>query len=74
MRAHRLVYHATLGLTVIKKKKTPEPQPPPQRCKHDKHVLEPTRDLDASFFFNVGMVYLDTFLSFQPVEVERVRE
>ena len=39
------------------------------RCKHDHHALSPTRDVDPSFLLNVGMVYLDTYLSFQPVEL-----
>jgi hypothetical protein len=27
------------------------------------------RDLDPSFYYNVGMVYLDTYLEFTPVDV-----
>ena len=38
-------------------------------CKHEQHSLGVLRDLDPSFYYNVGMVYLDTYLEFQPVQV-----
>lgn len=40
-----------------------------ERCKHDFHSLGVARELDASFFFNVAMVYLDTYLTFQPMPI-----
>ena len=38
-------------------------------CKYDQHSLGVRRDLDPSFYYNVGMVYLDTYVEFQPVQV-----
>ena len=39
-------------------------------CKHEQHSLGVRqRDLDPSFYYNVGMVYLDTYLEFQKVQV-----
>jgi len=40
-------------------------------CRHDQHSLGVRREahLDPSFFYNVGMVYLDTYLVFQRVDV-----
>jgi hypothetical protein len=38
-------------------------------CRHEQHSLGVRRDLDPSFYYNVGMVYMDTYLVFQPVEV-----
>jgi len=40
------------------------------RCRHEHTSLGTSdRDLDPSFFANVGWVYLDTYLSFQPLEL-----
>ena len=38
-------------------------------CRHEHHSLGVRRDLDPSFYYNVGMVYMDTYLVFRPVEV-----
>jgi hypothetical protein len=38
-------------------------------CRHEQHSLGVRRDLDPSFYYNVGMVYLDTYLEFTPVDV-----
>jgi tetratricopeptide (TPR) repeat protein len=40
------------------------------RCRHEHTSLGThERDLDPSFFANVGWVYMDTYLSFQPLEL-----